>query len=480
MNGSVETTSSASDADDSGMDAARPWSAPSGTPIPPAPLRLPQRDLSSRLADVDRRIGEAGLPFDSVRTGIEWWYRPFIESRTWTALGWLFVGVIWGALTCSLVVAVVASVFGLSFVGVGLLLVVPAFAFVDVLASVERRRAGWVGAPIPAAPLTPVASGLWRRITARLADAARWRQVLFFVLSGVMAPFFFALGVAPWGFLVGNVFGASFDPSSFTVGGLLLAAVIAGAAPRITLGVAWVARAFAAALLGPSDNAELRERVTELAGQRQQILEAVSDERRRIERNLHDGVQQQLVALGIDIGRASARLETDPDGARQLLDDARDKVRGSIGELRLIGRGLHPAVLEDRGLDAALSAVVANAPIPITVDVDSSAPLPEDVASSAYYIANEAVANVLKHAHARVASIRLDDDRLDDGRPAIRLTVHDDGRGGADAADSSGSGLAGIRARVDGVDGTMRLSSPAGGPTTLVAVLPSGGTEATR
>ena len=143
--------------------------------------------------------------------------------------------------------------------------------------------------------------------------------------------------------------------------------------------------------------------MTELSDQRQQILDAVAGERRRIERNLHDGVQQQLVALGIDIGRANARIDSDPEGARQLLEEARDKVRGSIGELRLIGRGLHPAVLEDRGLDAALSAVVANAPIPIAVEITCRATLVEDVASTAYYVANEAVANILKHSHARVS-----------------------------------------------------------------------------
>lgn len=411
------------------------------------------------------------MPFDSVRTGLEWWYRPFIEPRTWIALGWLFVGAVWGPIAFALVVATTAVVFALSIVGVGLLLIIPAFGFVTALAGVERRRAGWVGEAISAPEFPPQRQGLVKPIAARLGDAARWRQVLFFAIFGVAGPVFFTLGAAPWGFLVGNAFGSSFDPGAFSFGGLIIAAVFAGLAPRITTGVAWIARSFVAALLGPSDNAELRERVTELSGQRQQILDAVSDERRRIERNLHDGVQQQLVALGIDIGRASARLETDPEGARELLDDARDKVRGSIGELRLIGRGLHPAVLEDRGLDAALSAVVANAPIPIAVDVTSAASLPEDIASTAYYIANEAVANVLKHAHARVASIRLEDDRLDDGRDAVRLTVHDDGLGDADA--SRGSGLAGIRARVEGVDGWMRLTSPAGGPTTLVAVLPT-------
>ncbi len=470
MNGTAQTNSAADQSSDSAPAAPTAWTAPSGTPVPPAPQRPPARDFQSRLADVDRRISAAGLPFDSVRSGLEWWYRPFLDPATWVALGWLFVGAVWGSIMMGLVIAVVAVVFALSLVGVGLLLVVPAFGFVNAVATLERRRAGWVGDVIPAPQLRASPGGLVESIRTPLGDPARWRQVLFLVLFGVAGPVFFALGTAPWGFLVGNVFGADFDPASFSFGGVFVAAAFAGLAPRITVGVARIARSFAAALLGPSDNAELRERVTELSGQRQQILDAVSEERRRIERNLHDGVQQQLVALGIDIGRASSRLDSDPDGARQLLDDARAKVRGSIGELRMIGRGLHPAVLEDRGLDAALSAVVANAPIPIAVDVTSTAQLPEDIASTAYYIANESVANVLKHAQARVASIRLDDDRLDDGRLAVRLTVHDDGRGGADP--SRGTGLDGIRARVAGVDGTLRVWSPVGGPTTLVAVLP--------
>ena len=450
------------------------WSAPSGTPVPPAPQpagqadSTPPRDLQSLIAAADQWISAAGLPFDSLRTGIEWWYRPFVEAKTWVALGWLFVGAVWGALAFAAVVVTATLVFALSLGLVGLLLVVPAFALVNALATLERRRAGWVGDPIEPPHLAQAGKGALSPLITRLGDAARWRQVLFFVVFGIAGPFFFALASAPWGFLVGNVFGSEFD--AFNPSGLFLAALFAGIAPRVTVGVAWVAHSFIAALLGPTDSAELRERVTELSGQRQQILDAVAEERRRIERNLHDGVQQQLVALGIDIGRASSRLESDPEGARELLDDARSKVRGSIGELRLIGRGLHPAVLEDRGLDAALSAVVASSPIPIRVDVTSQVALPEDVASTTYYVASEAVANILKHAQARVASIRLDDDRLDDGRQAVRLTVHDDGCGGADI--SRGSGLAGIRARVEGVDGVFRIASPPGGPTTLVVVVP--------
>ncbi len=246
---------------------------------------------------------------------------------------------------------------------------------------------------------------------------------------------------------------------------------LAGAAPRVTLAVAHVARSFVAWFLGPDPTAELQGRVQELAGQRTLILEAVGAERRRIERDLHDGVQQQLVALGIDIGRARSRIDDDPAAARRLLDDALTKVRGAVGELRVIGRGLHPAVLDDRGLDAALSSVVGAASIPISVDVALDTELPDDVAATAYYVVNESVTNILKHAHARSGSVKVAEIRDAAGSQAIRITVHDDGRGGADP--SRGTGLAGIRARVEGADGTLRVDSPPGGPTTLVAVLPT-------
>ena len=213
---------------------------------------------------------------------------------------------------------------------------------------------------------------------------------------------------------------------------------------------------------------ELAERVETLSTQRQQILDAIDGERRRIERNLHDGVQPQLAASGIDIARARARIDDDPDTVRQLLDDAREKVRGSIGELRLIGRGLHPAVLDDRGLDAALSSVVADSPIPVSMWVDVDGALPDEVATTAYYVVSEAVANILKHSRARVGSVRVEE--AVGPPPTLRIAIHDDGRGGADAA--HGTGLVGMRARVEGLDGTFALESPPGGPTTIVAAIP--------
>lgn len=410
----------------------------------------------------------ADWPFDSVPSALEWWYRPAVEAQTWLSLGYLFVGALLGPLLFAATLVTVVTTSALSLAVIGLLLVVPAFAFVNAMASLERKRAGWIGDPIAPRQLQRSEKAGWPAVATRLGDASRWRQVSFLLLFVVSGPVFFAVGFAPWSALLSGPFGFEFE--SFSFGGLLLSAILLGAAPRITRFVADLFVSFATWFLGPDPSTDLEERVEALSTQRDQILDAVASERRRIERNLHDGVQQQLVALGIDIGRAHARLDDDPEGAKELLGDAREKVRGSIGELRMIGRGLHPAVLSDRGLDAALSAVVANAPIPISVEVSTDKELPTEVAETSYYIVNEAVANVLKHSRALSASVRVvDEPGL---LPAIRITVHDDGLGGADTGRSSGSGLAGMAARVAGVDGVFEVESPRGGPTVLTAVLP--------
>ena len=249
---------------------------------------------------------------------------------------------------------------------------------------------------------------------------------------------------------------------------LPLAAFAAGAVPRVAIWFAGLKCQIAAWFLGTDRLAAAQQRVTTLSTQRQDVLDAVAVERRRIERNLHDGVQQQLVAIGLDLGMATNHIEDDPARARELVVSAREKVQGSIGELRQLARGLHPAILEDRGIDAALSAVVSGSPIPISVQVDGDLGLSADVAEMVYFIANEAIANVLKHAEARVASIHVSKVAAN-----VRVTIHDDGVGGVDV--SKGSGISGIRARVNAVDGTLVVTSPMGGPTTIVAEVPRRG-----
>jgi len=419
------------------------------------------------------------LPFSTPREAAEWWFGPLAESRTWLALAYLFVGAIVAVLRFVLVVVLLAVSLPLVIVGIGIPLTVLSFSAIDAVLGVERRRATWVGDAIAPRAFAPRADTWWRRMMTRLTDPTRWRQVAFVMASLVVMPVLFMVGALPIVFLAQSLSGVdfSFGPgvsgfsNLFDVGAIIVAIVMAGLVGRAAVLIGGAAHSYVEWFLGPDQTAALEARVDTLSEQRSEILDAVSAERRRIERNLHDGVQQQLVAIGIDIGRAQSRLDDDPDGARQLLDDARDKVRGSVGELRMIGRGLHPAVLDDRGLDAALSAIVASSPIPIDVVIEVDRTIPTAVAETAYYVANEAVANVLKHASARVASIRVVEVRLPS--PAISLSVRDDGSGGASAG--GGSGLAGMAARVQGVDGTFSIDSPPGGPTVVAALIPLGG-----
>ena len=472
MNKGVMTASTAQERDNDPMNHGRSLG---GGNLPP-PTGAPVGGDSSRSEPPSSPSGSFwdSWPFDDPKEAALWWYGPLRDRSTWVSVGYLALGAVLGPLAFVAVVVMLAVSLPLVLILVGIPLTVLAFAAIDKLAGFERARAAWVGSPIPPRPLATPAGSWWRRIGVRFTDPVRWRQVAFLLAGVVVGPVLFAVGTLPLSIVVQAVFGAGWvgvDVVGVGLGGLLVAILMAGAISRVAIFVADLAHSYVAWFLGPDRTEELEARVETLAGQRQEILEAVSAERRRIERNLHDGVQQQLVALGIDIGRASARIESDPATAHQLLDDARDKVRASVGELRVIGRGLHPAVLDDRGLDAALSAVVASSPIPIEVLVSATTVVPAEVAETAYYVANEAVANVLKHARARVASIHVSEAADESSRPVLVLVIHDDGRGGA-SLDTGGTGLAGMAARVRAMDGTFSVDSPRGGPTTVTAEIP--------
>jgi signal transduction histidine kinase len=434
---------------------------PPAPPQPPAPSVPPPPRPSAPAQDE--------WDWDRARDLAERWYRPLIEREGWLALAYLFLGMITGLVFFGVMAGAFWINFGLLFAGVGFLLVGLFFRLVDALVGVERRMAGIVGDEIPARPIKPI-KGLGIKA---VLDVERWRQVGFLVINGLLGVVLFTAGSFAWSFVLRVIF----DSEPFVgfslwainpfagVFALALAAVALGAAPRLAVLVARLKVQINSWFLGPDRLAAAERRVSTLASQRQDILDAVASERRRIERNLHDGVQQQLVAIGLDLGMAEHHLEGDPDRARELIVSARQKVQGSIGELRQLGRGLHPAILEDRGIDAALSAIVANSSIPISVHVDPDLELSTDVAETVYFVVNEAVANVMKHAKARVASVHVT--KVGDD---VRVTVHDDGEGGADP--SKGTGIAGIRARVNAVDGTCNVTSPRGGPTTLVAQIP--------
>jgi signal transduction histidine kinase len=243
-----------------------------------------------------------------------------------------------------------------------------------------------------------------------------------------------------------------------------LAALVAIA--NLINGMAWLSALAARLLLGPS-TAQLRERVDDLRNARLRIIEAADAERRRLERDLHDGAQQRLVALALTLGVAESKLKKDPAAVGPLIASAREEAQHAVQELRELARGLHPALLSDRGLGPALEALADRAPVPVTVTGVPEERLPPPVEAAAYFVTAESLTNVAKYAQATEARVGL---AMEHGR--VRLEVADDGVGGADL--SGGTGLRGLRDRVEALDGELSVLSPPGGGTTVIAEMPVG------
>jgi len=225
----------------------------------------------------------------------------------------------------------------------------------------------------------------------------------------------------------------------------------------------WVAER----LLAPTEAARLAVRVEKLAETRAAVVDASAAELRRIERDLHDGAQARLVAMAMNLGMAEDLFESRPDTARAMLAEARADARNAMGELRDLVRGIHPPILSDRGLPGAVLALSIVSSIPIDLDVRLDRRLPAPVEAAAYFALAELVANAIKHSGASLLKIVLHD-----RSERLVMSVHDDGHGGASFA--GGSGLAGVRRRLEAFDGTVAVSSPAGGPTLVEMELPCG------
>jgi signal transduction histidine kinase len=212
-------------------------------------------------------------------------------------------------------------------------------------------------------------------------------------------------------------------------------------------------------------NAELHARLEELAASRARIVTAGDVERRRLERNLHDGAQQRLVTLALYVRVALGKLDADPAAARAALTEAGDELTLALDELRELARGLHPAVLTDRGLRAAVEMVAGRAPVPVEIADMPDERLPEPVEAAAYYLIAEALTNVAKYARASIVTVRVEATDA-----AVVVEVSDDGVGGADPA--AGSGLRGLADRVEALGGSLAVVSPAGAGTSLRAEIP--------
>lgn len=213
---------------------------------------------------------------------------------------------------------------------------------------------------------------------------------------------------------------------------------------------------------GPSERELLERRIHELAASRAAVVRAVDAERRRIERDMHDGIQQRMVALAMLLGRA--RRGRSPDQADAMLRQAHQESQEMLAELRDVTWRVYPSALDSLGLEEALSGVSERCGIPVRTEFDVGGPLPQPVATAAYFVVSESVTNAAKHSRATAVSVRVG---LRSGMLAVQ--VQDDGKGGANPA---GGGLSGLRSRVAALDGVLRVDSPEGGPTTITAELP--------
>ncbi|CAI9403860.1 hypothetical protein HIDPHFAB_04066 [Nocardioides sp. T2.26MG-1] len=330
--------------------------------------------------------------------------------------------------------------------------------------------------------------GFWRRQLTPLRDPQSWLDVVWSLVGLVTGTIAFALTVAWWAAAGAGLtywFWLRFLPErepgdhelayylglgdSDTAASLVQLAL--GIVALVTL--PWVVR-FAALLHSSlatvllSSRAELQQEVARVEGGRDAARMAEAESLRRLERDIHDGPQQRLVRLTMDLGRAKRQMDQDPERAASTIDEALSQARETVAELRSLSRGIAPPLLVDRGLAAALEEMLAQSVVPVESRIDVPPQLPPHVETAVYFVVAEALTNVAKHSGAASASVSVTADGTQGGWVEVR--VEDDGVGGAHPA--KGLGLAGLRQRLTAVDGTLEVSSPEGGPTVLLARIP--------
>ncbi|MFG2634705.1 sensor histidine kinase [Streptomyces sp. NPDC048362] len=403
---------------------------------------------------------------------------------TWPLRCWAFLlsGTVVGLVVLLLFAALLFVGLGLSVVGIGLFALMGLAVLGIPVAALERRRFRIVE---PEPLLDPHGSlpgtGTWPWLRTRLRERATWRELGYTLALGVVfsvtgVGFIALLGlsvlltatpVIVWAIAPDTVMLVPGHPISDPVAalpgsaagllGLLVSAYVGG---MLAGAQVWVARS----LLSARDE-DLNSRVIELTRSRARLVDAFEAERRRIERDLHDGAQQQLVALTMTLGLAELELRGQDAPAAALIARARGEARQALDQLRSLVRGIHPQVLTDHGLPAAVSELALRNPIPVTVDIDLPHRLPSAVETTAYFTVTEALTNASKHSGADQVAVvgGLRDDRL-------VLLITDNGRGGADPA--AGAGLQGLADRVAILRGRLVVTSPAGGPTQLRVEVP--------
>ena len=392
--------------------------------------------------------------------------------------------VVLGGLVASLAAPLIWTLIGL---GIGMLVLVVGVVFLALvmllsegLTRWHRARAANLLGVVIAAPAPSAVQG-WRGRLARLGEAAFWRQLTY---NAVIAPTLLAASAVAIAVSWGGGLVLALSPVWRTVGpeagsflgvmqgvGRIWVSTVTGVgllwlAPNLARWLAALDLAIARPMLGETRGEVLSPRVTELEQTRAGVIDAADAERRRIERDLHDGAQQRLTSLALNLGMARSAMgdDTSPE-TRKAIAEAHDEAKQALAELRSFVRGLHPAVLDERGLDAALSGIVARSTVPTSLHVVLAERPPRTLEAVAYFVVSEALTNIAKHSGATAAAVRVSSD----GRRLV-VEVSDNGHGGA--SQGTGSGLSGLAHRVAAVDGTLDVNSPAGGPTVLRAEMP--------
>ena len=416
---------------------------------------------------------------------------PF-RLRTWKETGYALAALPLGVAWFSIFLTLGTTSISLIVFVVGLPLLALTMWLVRVAARIQREVANvLLDARIAARPMVPAPEGQsrWRRLLEPVLDPADWRALAYLLLFAfpiglglfiaavvLWSVALFCVTAPVWYYIVpadnrgdflwdGNTIDSSLEWVAVVGGGLVLLFIT----PWIVRALTRLDAVLMRALLGPT-RGELERAASKSAEQRDLAVSSAAGDRRQIERDLHDGAQARLVSLAVDLGRARRRLEEgdSPDEAAELVRSAHEEAKQALAEIRDLARGIHPAVLTDRGLDAALSSLAARSPVPVALrsELGDERP-PEQVESAAYFVVAEALTNVVRHSEATNAAVSV---VRDDG--VLVIEIRDDGVGGADA--QPGSGLAGLRERVGSLGGTLVVESPSGGPTAITAVLPCG------
>ncbi|MBV9446221.1 MAG: sensor histidine kinase, partial [Streptosporangiaceae bacterium] len=399
--------------------------------------------------------------------------RDLVSPRAWLALIHHLVGVFVGLVICVLLVTGFALGFGLIPLAlVGLPVIGVTMRLAEGIAHAERARFGFLlGVRIPAWPTGARAGYRWGVVPRwpMLRDRTVWGSLGYALLRPLVSSVALTFSVGAWAYglvmltlpLYNSYLpagGADLDGTVIHGGRWMLVSVAGGivlvlAAPQIARGLAAMDAGLTRWLLSPPS--DLAARVTELEESREAVVDAAEAERRRIERDLHDGAQQRLVTTILTLKRARHAADSGSEDAAKLIDEAVASTERANDELRELALGIHPAILSSGGLAPALKGLARRSPIPVTLDLQTQDRLPERIEVTAYYVVSEALTNAAKHSQASAVHVTV---TAADGD--VRLSVSDDGVGGADPA--GGSGLVGLKDRAGAAGGTLTVESPPG------------------